>query len=158
MNKIVAEQPLAEIILRKYELPQKIKERDLVKKLCLSLGMLQPGDSRDVVVDILYVLLKGRNSRKLLAVSEIEKKVIQNRKLHRIPMTGIASSNIRRQIKRLRNLLVVEKIKSGYRIGEFMPLESLFSEKIESLVLPNIINRVKDYLRRADELFSSKKQ
>lgn len=156
--KLFAERPLAEIILRKYEFPQKIKERDVVKKLCLSLGLLQPGDSRDVVVDILNVLLKGRKSRKLLSVSEIEKKVVQNRRLHRIPMAGVASSNIRRQIKRLRNLLLVDKIKSGYRISEFMQLEALFSEKIESLVLPNIINRVKEYLRKADEVFSSKKQ
>ena len=50
--KIVSEQPLAEIILRKYELPRKAKERELVKKVCLSLGLLQPGDSRDVIVDI----------------------------------------------------------------------------------------------------------
>ncbi len=156
--KLFAERPLSEIILRKYEFPQKIKERDVVKKLCLSLGLLQPGDSRDVVVDVFHVLLKSRKLRRLLAVSEIEKKVVQNRKLHRIPMTGIASSNIRRQIKRLRNLLLVDKIKSGYRIAEFMPLEALFSEKIESLVLPNIINRVKEYLRKADEVFSSKKQ
>ncbi len=156
--KLFAEQPLSEIVLRKYELPQKIKERDVVKKLCLSLGLLQPGDSRDVVVDVFHVLLKGRKTRKLLPVSEIEKKVVQNRKLHRIPLAGIASSNIRRQIKRLRTLLLVEKIKSGYRIGEFMPLEALFSEKIESLVLPNIVNRVKEHLRKADEVFSSKKQ
>ncbi len=156
--KLFAEQPLSEIVLRKYELPQKIKERDVVKKLCLSLGLLQPGDSRDVVVDVFHVLLRSRKSRKLLSVSEIEKKVVQNRKLHRIPMLGIASSNIRRQIKRLRNLLIVEKMKSSYRISEFMPLEALFSEKVEGLVLPNILNRVKEYLRKADDLFSSKKQ
>ncbi len=156
--KLFAEHPLAEIVLRKYEFPQKAKERDVVKKLCLSLGLLQPGDSRDVVVDIFHVFLRGRKSRRLLSVSEIEKKVVQNRKLHRIPMAGVASSNIRRQIKRLRNLLLVDKVRSGYRIAEFMPLEALFSEKIESLVLPNIINRVKEYLRKADEVFSSKKQ
>ncbi len=156
--KLFAERPLAEIILRKYEFSQKLRERDVVKKLCLSLGLLQPGDSRDVVVDVFHVILKGRKSRKLLSVSEIEKKVVQNRRLHRIPLAGIASSNIRRQIKRLRNLLLVDKVKSGYRISEFMPLEALFSEKIEGLVIPNIINRVREYLRKADEVFSSKKQ
>jgi len=157
--KIVAEEPLAEIILRKYELPHTTKERELVKKLCLSLGLLQPGDSRDVVVDVLHVLLKSKKRRKLLNVAEIEKKVIQNRKLHKVPMLGVASSNIRRQIKRLRNLLLVDKIKTGYRISEFMPLQKLFSEKIENLILPNITQRIKEYLQKADELFeqSSKK-
>lgn len=152
--KVVSEQPLAEIILRKYELPQKIKERDIVKKVCLSLGILQPGDSRDVIVDVLHVLMKSRKQRKLLAVYEIEKKIKQNRKLHRIPMTGVATSNIRRQIKRLRNLLIVEKIKSRYRITEFMPLQELFSDKIENFVIPNIAKRINEYLAKADELFS----
>ncbi|MBW3017920.1 hypothetical protein KY325_02060, partial [Candidatus Woesearchaeota archaeon] len=48
---------LAELTLRKYERPFKVKNRDLVSKLCLSIGLLQPGDSRDVIVDVLYALL-----------------------------------------------------------------------------------------------------
>ena len=152
--KVVSEQPLAEIILRKYELPRRAKERDLVKKVCLSLGLLQPGDSRDVVVDILHVLLKSRKRRKLLTVSEIEKKVVQNRKLHRVPMHGIASSNIRRQIKRLRNILLVEKIKTGYRTAEFMSLQKIFSDRIENVILPNITQRIREYLQKTDEVFA----
>jgi len=155
--KVVAERPLAEIILRKYEKPQNLKERELVKKVCLSIGLLQPGDSRDVIVDVLHVLLKSKKRRQLVSVAEIEKKVIQNRKLHKIPMAGIASSNIRRQIKRLRNLLVVEKMKSRYRISEFMNLEELFGDKVESYVIDNITTRVKEYMRAADEIFTRKK-
>ena len=102
----------------------------------------------------MHVLLKSRKRRKLLVVSEIEKKVIQNRKLHRVPMHGIASSNIRRQIKRLRNLLIVEKIKTGYRAAEFLPLQKLFSDRIESVILPNIIHRIKEYLQKTDEIFA----
>lgn len=156
--KIVREEALSEIILRKYELPHTIKERELVKKLCLSLGLLQPGDSRDVIVDIFHVLLKSRKRRKLLAVSEIEKNVIKNRKLHKVPMLGIASSNIRRQIKRLRNILLVEKIKTGYRTTEFMPLQQLFAEKIEGVVIPNITRRINEYLQKADEMFAQSRR
>ena len=47
--------PLAEITLRKYERPYEMPLRELVKKICLSVGLLQPGDSRDVVVDVLSV-------------------------------------------------------------------------------------------------------
>ena len=155
--KIVAEQPLSEIVLRKYELPSKMKERELVKKLCLSIGLLQPGDSRDVVVDVFHALLKSSRRRKLLSVAELEQKVIQNRKLHHIPLAGIASSNIRRQLKRLRSLLVVEKVKSRYRISEFLPLEQLFAEKIENFVLPNIVMRIREYLRAADGVFWGRK-
>src|SRR3990167_11158416 len=149
---IAKDTPLMEITLRRYEKPNQMNERELVKKLCLSFGLLQPGDSRDVVVDVFHVLLKSRKRRKLLPVSEIERKVIQNRKLHKVTMLGVASSNIRRQIKRLRNLLIVDKIKSSYRISEFMPLQQIFSQKIEKVILPNITRRIDEYLQKADDV------
>ena len=49
--------PLSEITLRRYEKPIGLSERDLFRKICLSVGLLQPGDSRDVIVDVFYVLL-----------------------------------------------------------------------------------------------------
>ena len=156
--RIVSELPLSEVVLRKYELPRKIKERELVKKICLSMGLLRPGDSRDIVVDILHVLLKKRKTRTCLTVSEIEKKVIQNRKLHRLSLNGVSAPNLRRQVKRLRNLLIVDKQEKGYRISEFMPLEKLFSEKIEEFVVPNVMQRIKEYLAVADNAFSKKKR
>ncbi len=155
-KKVSSETPLFELTLRKYEKPQTKKERELVKRLCLSLGLLQPGDSRDVVVDVLHVLLKGRKKRQLLSVEDVEKKIIINRKLHKLLMHGIAASNIRRQIKRLRNLMLVEKVKSRYRIAEFLGTSEIFSEKIEKFLLQGVLQRVKDYLSAADDLFSRK--
>ena len=155
-KKISSDTPLFEITLRKYEKPQARKERELVKRLCLSLGMLQPGDSRDVVVDVLHVLLKSRKKKQLMSIEDIEKKVIINRKLHKLQQQGIAASNIRRQIKRLRNLMLVEKLKSRYRISEFLGTSEIFSEKIEKFLLQGIIQRVKEYLSAADDLFSRK--
>ena len=110
------EVPLAEITLRKYEKPYNLKGRDLVKKLCLSLGILQPGDSRDVVVDVLQVLLK----HKKLTSTEIEEKVIESRKSQKLPPIGVASSNIRRHIKRLKDPRVsfIENTGNSYRITE----------------------------------------
>ena len=127
--RVVSELPLSEVVLRKYEKPGKIREREAVKKICLSMGVLRPGDSRDIVVDVLHVLLKKRKNRVCLSVSEIQKKVIQNRRLHRLSLNGVSSPNLRRQIKRLRDLLIVEKREKGYRISEFMTLESLFSRE-----------------------------
>lgn len=155
-RKISSETPLFELTLRKYEKPQTKKERELVKRLCLSFGVLQPGDSRDVIVDVLHVLLKSKKNRQLLSIEDIEKKVIMNRKLHKIPLQGIAPSNIRRQIKRLRNLMVVEKLKSRYRISEFMGFSEIFDDKIEKFLLQGVVQRVKEYLSAADELFSKK--
>ena len=155
-KKVSSETPLFELTLRKYERPQTRKERELVKRLCLSLGMLQPGDSRDVVVDILHVLFKSGKKRQLLSVDDIEKKVVINRKLHKLQLQGIAPSNIRRQIKRLRNLMLVEKMKSKYRISEFSAASEIFSDKIEKFLLQGILQRIKEYLSAADELFVKK--
>lgn len=146
--------PLSEITFRKYERPGKLKERDLVKKLCLSLGLLQPGDSRDVIVDVFHVLLKAKKRKLALTVAEIEKKVIQNRKLHKAPMAGVASSNLRRQIKRLKDLFIIEKVGKYYRITDFADFSEIFHEKIESFVLQNILNRVNEYVVALDENFS----
>ena len=140
--KVSKDIPLAEITLRKYEKPYQLKERELVKKLCLSVGLLQPGDSRDVIVDIFYVLWK---SSKPLNSKDVEGLVIKSRKKHRAPMLGIASSNIRRQLKRLRDLFLIEKVKNNYRITENSKLSDIFEEKIEKYYLPSIVNRVKEY-------------
>ncbi len=142
---ISRESSLAEITLRRYEKPSKISERELVRKLCLSIGLLQPGDSRDVVVDILHVLLKAKKQKKELSSNEIEKEVIEARKRQSLALFGIASSNIRRQIKRLRDIFLVEKIKNSYRISEFENLGIIFEEKIEKFYLKSIVDRVKEY-------------
>ena len=146
MAKTISKEiPLAEITLRRYEKPSKLSDRELVRKLCLSIGLLQPGDSRDVIVDILHVLLKAKKQKKLLSSEEIEKEVIDSRKRQKLVLHGIASSNIRRQIKRLRDLFLVEKIKNSYRITEFEELSVIFEEKIEKFYLKSIVDRVKEY-------------
>ena len=142
---ISKEIPLAEITLRRYEKPSKLSEREIVRKLCLSVGLLQPGDSRDVIVDILHVLLRAKKQKKLLSSEEIEKEVIEARKRQKLALHGIASSNIRRQIKRLRDLFLVEKVKNQYRIAEFEEIGIIFEEKIEKFYLKSIVDRVKEY-------------
>ena len=134
--------PLAELTLRRYEKPYKMGKRELMKKLCLSVGLLQPGDSRDVIVDILYVMY---NSKKPLGSEEIRTLVIDNRKKSKLELRGVASSNVRRQLKRLRDLFLVEKIKNDYRIAENEKLLRIFEEKIEKYYLNSIVNRVKEY-------------
>ena len=142
---ISREIPLAEITLRRYEKPSKLSERELVRKLCLSIGLLQPGDSRDIIVDILHVLVKAKKQKKELSSDEIEKEVIEARKKQKLALHGIASSNIRRQLKRLRDLFIVEKVKNNYRINEFEELGTIFEEKINKFYISSIVDRVKDY-------------
>jgi len=73
MKTISRDTPLSEITLRKYEKPVNLDQRELTRKLCLSVGLLQPGDSRDVVVDILHVLLQ--NKEKELDSEQIKEEV-----------------------------------------------------------------------------------
>ena len=134
--------PLAEIILRRYEKPESFSDRELIRKLCLSIGILQPGDSRDIIVDILNVLLKTKNE---LSSEEIEKLVIAERKKHKLPLLGIASSNIRRQLKRLKDLFLIETKANKYRLTENETLENIFAEKIEKFYLKSIVDRVREY-------------
>ena len=148
--------PLAEITLRRYEKPYNLSKRELVRKLCLSLGLLNPGDSRDVIVDILYVLLEAKKEQKKLSSEEIRDAVLEFRKQEKMDDNGTAASNVRRQIRRLRTALIVEKLKNDYRITEFSNLGELFNEKTEKLMLPSIIARLKEYLAAVDEVFKSK--
>ena len=145
--------PLSEITLRRYEKPYELSKRELVRKLCLSLGLLQPGDSRDVVVDVLYILLTAKKNREEMTSAEITRRVIELRKNEKLPMLGIAASNIRRQILRLRDLFIVEKIKNNYRVTEFLPLAETFENKIEKFFVPNILERLKLYLKEIDDKF-----
>lgn len=140
--------PLAEITLRRYEKPSNLQGRDLVRKICLSLGVLQPGDSRDVIVDILDVLIKESKHGNMLNSEEIEKRVIESRKMKNLSLLGTASSNIRRQIRRLREIFLVEKIDNKYRITEFSDLKEIFDEKIMKYYVASISERIYEYLEK----------
>ena len=155
MGKISRETPLSELTLRRYEKPT-MNDRDLVRKFCLSVGLLQPGDSRDVVVDVFYVLLKARTRTEELHSEEVKNMVMDFRKKSGLPMLGIASSNIRRQLKRLKDLHLIETNANLYRITEFNQLSEVFEEKVENFILKSVLSRVKDYVKRIDDEFSSK--
>ena len=143
-KKVSKDIPLAEITLRKYEKPGELSKRDLIKKLCLSIGLLQPGDSRDVIVDIFHIL---KEEGKEISSEAVRESVIKLRTELNLPLRGIAGSNVRRQLKRLRDLYLIEKIGNDYRINENESLIDLFEEKIEKFHLRSILDRVKEYFR-----------
>ncbi|MBT3395142.1 hypothetical protein HOA59_00260 [archaeon] len=146
-KKISKDIPLSEITLRRYEKPYATTKRELTRKLCLSVGLLQPGDSRDVVVDIFHVLLNNRHKKILMNSEEIKAKVISARKRHKLPIQGVASSNVRRQLKRLKDLYLVENIKNQYRITEFENMSVIFEKQIKNFYLNNILERVEEYFK-----------
>ena len=143
--------PISEITLRKYEKPSTQDARELARKLCLSLGLLQPGDGRDIIVDILMVLMEARRQGKVLSLGEVQEQSIALRTKYNLELRGVAGSNMRRQIKKLRDLLIVEKFKNSYRLSEFSTLEKIFSDKIEKFYLATIVERIKEYLNELDK-------
>jgi len=140
-----SETPLMEITLRRYESPHNLSERNTLKKICLALGLLQPGDSRDVIVDILFVLEKAKKKKKALSAIEVKEELVQIRKKNNLSLDGTADSNIRRQLKRLRDIFLVEKVRNNYRIIEFMSLEEIFENRIKKIILETILARNKEY-------------
>jgi len=147
---MIRENPLGEITLRRYEKPYDSTKRELARKVCLSLGLLQPGDSRDIIVDILLVLEEARKEKKWLSSFEVRDILTEKRKMNLFDKKGLAESNIRRQLKRLRDLMIVEKQENKYRISEFSSLSEIFNSKFEKFLLPQVIERIKEYLAKFD--------
>ena len=147
---MVREIPLNEITLRKYEKPYDSSKRELIRKICLSIGLLQPGDSRDIVVDILLSLENSRKNKEEITSLEVKELVRKIRKENSLDERGLAESNIRRQLKRLRDLMLVEKNKNLYRLSEFESLSEIFEKKIEQFLIPQTIERIKEYLEKLD--------
>ena len=143
--------PLSEITLRKYEKPSGLEKRELVRKICLSLGLLQLGDSRDVIVDILMVLIDANKGREKLTSNEIGKRVEIIRKKYSLETKGLAESNIRRQLKRLRDGMLVDKQGNDYYLHENESLRDIFENNIEKFIVPQIMERVKEYLSELDK-------
>ena len=144
--------PLSEITLRKYEKPYDSSRRELIKKICLSLGLLQPGDSRDIIVDIFLVLEDARKKKEWLSSFIIRDKVDSLRKANSLERKGLAESNIRRQLKRLRDAMLADKQENQYRISEFAPLSELFENKIEKFIIPQTVERIKEYLGKLESV------
>ncbi len=144
--------PLSEITLRKYEKPAGLEKRELVKKICLSLGLLQLGDSRDIIVDILMVLIEANKKKEKRSSEEIGKRAEKLRKKYSLETKGLAESNIRRQLKRLRNNMLIEKSENRYYLAEHASLKEIFENSIERFIIPQTIERIKEYLEELDKV------
>lgn len=144
--------PLSEITLRKYEKPAGLEKRELIRKICLSLGLLQLGDSRDIIVDILMILIDANKKGEKLTSEEIRSRAEKLRKKYSLETKGLAESNIRRQLKRLRDAMLLEKSENKYSLSENRPLSEIFENSIEKFIIPQTIGRIKEYLNELEKL------
>tara|TARA_Y100000034_G_C6804963_1_gene361356 strand:- start:276 stop:722 length:447 start_codon:yes stop_codon:yes gene_type:complete len=144
--------PLSEITLRKYEKPVGLEKRELVRKICLSLGLLQLGDSRDIIVDILMVLIDANKNKENISSNEIGQRTEALRQKYSLETKGLAESNIRRQLKRLRDNMLIEKSNNEYFLAEHASLSEIFENSIEKFIIPQTIERIKEYLDELDKI------
>jgi len=136
--------PLQEITLRKYESPQNLDQRELSKKFLLSVGLLQPGESRDILVDIFLQLLKARKEKNFLQIENFIE-ILKDKQ-------GASPPNVRRQLRRLKALKLVEKLTDGYRITEFGSLEPIINDFVIQFLVNPSITRMKEYAVNLDEI------
>lgn len=134
------EVPITEITLRKYEPPKRMPKREIVRKICLSLGLLQPGDSRDSIVDILHILISHPQG---LSYNRIEDLLIKRRK-----KTGVTPANIHRHLRRLHELYIIEKHLDTYRLAEKMKLMDIFQQKVIRHQVEPILKRIEEYIEK----------
>jgi len=143
-KKVLRDLPLQEITLRKYEFPnEQVDHRELVKKFLLSVGLINPGESRDIIIDLFLTLLRARAERKTLSVEELKKSLNRH---------GASAPNIRRQLRRLRALKLVEKTPKGYRITEFGPVSPIIENYLIQFVIRPTITRIKEYAAKIDQI------
>jgi hypothetical protein len=136
--------PLQEITIRKYEAPNPDNRRECVKKFLLSIGLLQPGDSRDVIVDIFLLLLEQKIKKQPIFIRDILEKLKGKQ--------GASPPNVRRQLRRLKSLKLIEKTQFGYRITEFSSIEPIINNYLLNYVVNPSIERIKDYAKILDNL------
>ncbi|HDD05253.1 MAG TPA: ArsR family transcriptional regulator [Candidatus Aenigmarchaeota archaeon] len=137
--KVHKETPIIQVTLRKFERPYGDFE-ELLRKFLMSIGLLQPGDSRDDVVKVMRELLRARREKRILQVKDLVK------------LTDVSPPNARRHLRRLRELGLVERHERGYRLREWMDLPSLV-DGVREFVLPPILKRVREYAEAVESTF-----
>lgn len=126
------DKPLLEVTLRKYERPAGKPKEEVLKKFCMALGLLQPGDSRDQIVGILDVFLKEKRP---VTVGEISGKLGKK----------TALSGIRRHLRRLMEVKLVEKQGRFYRLAEGEDLQFAIKFLTRKFVVDDILARIEEY-------------
>ena len=146
MRRSFRDIPINDISLRKFEKPSGDNVDELLRKFCISIGLLQPGDSRDVIMDLLKLFIKAARVKRYLPPEEIYKYALNFGK------QGVSQSNVRRHLLRLKEINFIEKTKEGYRLREWLSLKDLFNDFIKFKAMPTI-ERISSYASLIDQLF-----
>ncbi|RME79172.1 MAG: hypothetical protein D6769_03195 [Methanobacteriota archaeon] len=108
MDKLIR----GEITLRELSLPSEIKlsKKNLIKWLALSLGLINPGESRNGVLAVLQVMAENVNVGTPLSVDEIVRRVNK--------VQEMSEKNVYYHLKKLKELDIISKVGNGYVVGD----------------------------------------
>jgi hypothetical protein len=136
--------PLAGISLSEFERPGNDYFTNL-RRFCISIGVISPGESRVGIVHILDVLLKARKGHphgldSYSIVKELYKTDVK-----------IVYANILRDVRKLIEVGLVEKRDSKYRIKENLNLNEILNSFIKPYIVDRILKRVSEYAIKLDD-------
>jgi len=140
---MVGDAPLIELVLRKYERPENSDKKALLRMFLLSVGLIQPGDSRDTIVPIFDILMQATKTKESMKVGDICARLEK----------GAAPSNVRRHLRRLMAIKLVEKADGGYRIAESFDLPLAFKYVTQKYVLSDVLERIEIYAGALKEAY-----
>lgn len=143
-KRLYKDKPLAGISLNEFEKPGTDYMTNL-RRFCISLGVISPGESRVAIVHILDLLLRTKKSNpdgldSYTLTQELYKKDIK-----------IVYANILRDVRKLISVGVVERRENRYRIKENLRLKELLDSFIKPYIIDRVLNRISEYAERIDE-------
>jgi hypothetical protein len=144
-ERLFKDRPLSGISLNEFERPTNDYNTNL-RRFCISLGLVSPGESRIAIVYILDILLKSRKkSPEGLDSYEIIKSLYKRK-------VKIVYANILRDLRKLMATGLVEKRNSLYRIKENMRLDEIISDFIKPYIIDRMLNKIEEYAKSIDKV------
>lgn len=149
-KKLFKDKPLSKISLSEFEKPGSDYFTNL-RRFCISLGLVNPGESRVAIIYILDLLLKLRLKEKDGADSYAIMKYLYSKNIK------IVYANVLRDLRKLVSLGIVEKVDRKYRIKENMKLTEIIDEFIKPYLIDRILKKIYLYAESIDNDFNKKK-
>jgi hypothetical protein len=144
-ERLFKDRPLSGISLNEFERPTNDYNTNL-RRFCISLGLISPGESRIAIVYLLDILLKARKKNPEGLESYELTKELYKRKVK------IVYANILRDLRKLIAVGLVEKRNNLYRIKENLKLNEIISSFIKPYIIDRILSKIEEYAKSIDKV------
>jgi hypothetical protein len=142
-ERLFKDRPLSGIALNEFERPTNDYNTN-IRRFCISLGLVSPGESRIAIVYLLDILLKARKKRPEGLDSYEIIKELYKRKIK------IVYANILRDLRKLIAVGLVEKRNSLYRIKENLKLDEIITSFIKPYIIDRMLGKIEEYAKSID--------